>query len=184
VSTNEQLKYIATKTKSRAVAKTAISKITDQATLAYIARNAWSAVEDAAISKITDESLRQSVLAYVVRERKNRELESQFRARHLTLTCTGCKRTYRIGDDAIAVPLEAAFDLVRTTVVVDSKEPTIDLVAPIELSSWSIENTLSEKIMGVRVKAAELYSIIQEKRSRGQIRQWRCKECERVNEYP
>ena len=94
-----------------------------------------------------------------------------------TVICPGCRKTYRIGDDAVAVAVEYAYGLVSKTVILsDGTAPDReDLIAVLNADPKSLESA--------REKARQNWKIIQESLSRGERRTWRCRACDSVNTY-
>lgn len=94
-----------------------------------------------------------------------------------TLKCAGCSKIYKIGEDSVAVALEAAFELVaKTAVVGNSSTPEReDLVATLEATP--------DNLPGAREKARQNWKLIQESRDRGERRKWRCRACNQANTY-
>lgn len=94
------------------------------------------------------------------------------------LTCRDCGRTYRIGDNAVAVTLEYGLRLARGAVIVSdgSTADREDLVAVLDVSP--------EALPGARQEARENWKIIRNSLSQGHRRAWRCKACDKVNAYP
>jgi len=94
------------------------------------------------------------------------------------LTCTGCGRVYKIGDDAVAAALEYGLGLARGVVIISegNRSDREDLVAAFEVSP--------ETLSGAREKARQNWKIIQDSLTRGERRAWRCRACDKVNAYP
>lgn len=97
-----------------------------------------------------------------------------------TLTCAGCTKIYKIGDDAVAVTLEHGLSLARGAVIFSdgSKAVREDLVAGLDVDASP------ENLAGAREKARQNWKIIQDSLSQGRRRTWCCKACNKVNEYP
>ena len=94
-----------------------------------------------------------------------------------TLTCAGCGKVYRIGEDAVAVSLEYGLSLARGAAIISEGNVADreDLVAALDVSS--------NDLPGAQTKAHENWKIIQESLSQGHRRTWRCKACNKVNAY-
>ena len=95
-----------------------------------------------------------------------------------TLSCAGCGKVYRIGDDAVAVTLEHGLSLARGGVIISDGSTAVreDLVASVDVSLGNLA--------GAREKARQNWKIIQDSLSQEHHRSWRCKACDKVNEYP
>jgi len=89
-----------------------------------------------------------------------------------TLRCAGCGRTYRIGDNAVAVAPEFAFARIGKAVVLsDGVTPDReDLVSAVSASD-------------ARETARPSWEIIEKGLASGQRRRWRCGACNRINDY-
>jgi hypothetical protein len=94
-----------------------------------------------------------------------------------TLICSKCGKTYRIGDDAVAIAVEYAYGLVNSTVIISdgNTQEREDLVAVLDAAP--------EKMESAREKARQNLKIIKDSLARGQSRNWRCRACDKVNFY-
>jgi glyceraldehyde 3-phosphate dehydrogenase len=97
-----------------------------------------------------------------------------------TLVCSGCNKTYRIGDDSFAMTLELAFGLLGGPTVIVSDGSALDR----EDVVYSLDDVPPENLPSAREKARQNWKMIQESLSRGQRRTWRCRACKKVNSYP
>lgn len=89
------------------------------------------------------------------------------------LKCSGCKREYEIGKNAVAVCLEFQVPGANILVVYDKDTERVDLVAPIDPSN-----------KGAFERAKPGWKTIQNSLANGQKRKWKCKLCNQVNKYP
>jgi len=112
-------------------------------------------------------------------QKPSSELKSQA-SQIPTLYCSGCGKTYRIGDDAVAVAVEYAYGLVSRAMVLS------DGVAPDREDLVDSYDSLSgppEELESSREKARQNWKIIQDSLAKGQSRNWRCRTCDKVNSY-
>lgn len=98
-----------------------------------------------------------------------------------TLICGACGRSYRIGDDAVAIALEFAFGLARRTVVASdgaapAREDLVDYL-------YDPSDGPPENVGPSREKARQNWELVQDSLSRGHRRTWRCRACAGINLY-
>ncbi|MDR3690451.1 MAG: ankyrin repeat domain-containing protein [Fimbriimonas sp.] len=99
---------------------------------------------------------------------------------HPTLTCSACGKTYRIGEDAVAVAPEFAYGLISKSVI-DSEGPSPDREDLVDFFGDSNKSAVA--LDTSRENARQNWKIIQEGLARGQRRTWRCHGCDKVNSY-
>lgn len=90
-----------------------------------------------------------------------------------SLKCSGCKKEYVIGTNAVAVCLESQAPGTNILVVYDNDTERVDLVAPIDPSN-----------KGAFERSKPGWKTIQDSLSQGQQRKWKCNLCNQVNSYP
>jgi hypothetical protein len=94
-----------------------------------------------------------------------------------TLTCRGCTKVYRIGEDAVAACLEFGLGLASGLVAYDGDGPEReDLVSTLERAS-------PDDLQDARKRALASWDIIQQSLTRGEPRRWACRACSRINSY-
>lgn len=89
------------------------------------------------------------------------------------LKCSGCRKEYVIGKDAVVVCLESQAPGTKILVVYDDDTERVDLVAPIDSSN-----------KGAFERAKPGWKTIQDSLAHGQKRKWKCNLCNQVNSYP
>jgi len=94
------------------------------------------------------------------------------------LSCEGCRRVYKIGDDSIAASIEVALSTGTVLIFTDGSSPKReDLVA-------TLEDVSPDAIQGARERARPSWEAIQTSLARGEHRTWCCRACNAVNNYP
>lgn len=120
---------------------------------------------------------REILSAFAAYEISNSPLNPE-ESRGPTLTCSGCGKTYRVGEDAAAASIEHGMSISGGAVVLTDGEPPEreDLVS-------SLEGVPIDKLDGARIRAKQGWLFIRNSLSRGEQRNWTCGACKRVNAY-